>query len=169
MIPLPVIVGILAGLGGTVIGALSRQPEINELKNQVRELQGEVERLQAIIDKQNKDIEVLKIRYKSLKAFDFKEKSQTRGYMRGTLIFSYAYNEYLNLLMKHAKKDNDMSQQSVIFYNIFDKIIEGGTVSEVEKDAVKEYILGLYKYEIDHLIECNCENTLKKLKEFEVA
>ena len=72
--PLPLLyIGIAAGSGlaGFVAGALSRQPEINELKKQVKSLQKEVERLQAVISVQNQQINELKIRYTALKGWQF--------------------------------------------------------------------------------------------------
>ena len=41
---IPLLVPLLTAAGGAIIGALSRQPEINRLKEQVKTLQQEVER-----------------------------------------------------------------------------------------------------------------------------
>lgn len=158
---------LLSVLGGSIIGALSRQPEINNLKKQVRQLQGEVERLQKIIHTQDKQIRTLLVRYKSLKAYQFNEKSKARSYVRGALIFQYAYKEYLELLMKSIDNNYvDMNNEESIFFNIFDKIIEGQDVSDNERQAIKEYILYRYKIQIDNLEECNTDYLIERLQKY---
>ena len=53
----PVVLGYIGvGLAGFIAGALSRQPEINELKEQVRSLQAEVDRLHNVIKMQDGQI-----------------------------------------------------------------------------------------------------------------
>lgn len=166
--PVPIIIPVLAALlGGATVGALSRQPEINSLQAQVRKLQSEVERLQNVIRMQDRQIKQLLVQYKGLKAYQFNARNKARNYTRGALIFQYAYKEYLELLMHSVDTGMvKLSQEETIFFNIFDKVIEGQNVSDSEKEAIKEYILYRYKTRIDNLQECDCNSMVEKLRDY---
>lgn len=149
-----VLVGIGAGLVGFIAGALSRQPEINELKSQVRSLQNEVERLHGVINVQNDQIKQLKIRYTAIKGIHFVEKSKQRGYIRGSLIYMYALREYLEMLIDADQSDEvRMSKEEVKFYNAFGKILNNGEITDRDRKVTLEYITGKYKKEIDEFQE----------------
>ena len=166
--PVPIIIPVLAELlGGATVGALSRQPEINSLQAQVRKLQSEVERLQNVIRMQDRQIKQLLVQYKGLKAYQFNARNKARNYTRGALIFQYAYKEYLELLMHSVDTGMvKLSQEETIFFNIFDKVIEGQNVSDSEKEAIKEYILYRYKTQIDNLQECDCNSMVERLRDY---
>ena len=166
--PVPIIIPVLAAfLGGATVGALSRQPEINSLQAQVRKLQSEVERLQNVIRMQDRQIKQLLVQYKGLKAYQFNARNKARNYTRGALIFQYAYKEYLELLMHSVDTGMvKLSQEETIFFNIFDKVIEGQNVSDSEKEAIKEYILYRYKTRIDNLQECDCNSMVERLRDY---
>lgn len=168
MIATSTIVAVLISvLGGAAAGALSRQPEINRLKAQVRKLQAEVERLQNVIRMKDRQIKQLLVQYKGLKAYQFNARNKARNYTRGALIFQYAYKEYLGLLMRSVDTGKvKLSQEETIFFNIFDKVIDGQQVSDSEKEAIKEYILYRYKTQIDNLQECDCSGMVEKLRDY---
>ena len=142
MIATSTIVAVLISvLGGAAAGALSRQPEINRLKAQVRKLQAEVERLQNIIRTQDRQIKTLMVKYKGLKAYQFSARNKARNYTRGALIFQYAYKEYLGLLMRTVDSGTvKLSQEETIFFNIFDKVIDGQKVEDSEKEGKRTII-----------------------------
>ena len=59
-----------------------------------------------------------------------------------------------------------LSQEETIFFNIFDKVIDGQKVEDSEKEAIKEYILYRYKAQIDNLQECDCNSMVEKLRNY---
>ncbi len=166
--PLPLLyIGIAAGSGlaGFVAGALSRQPEINELKKQVKSLQKEVERLQAVISVQNQQINELKIRYTALKGWQFVERNKQRGYIKGSLVYEYALKEYIGMLIE-ADTDNqvNLNKSEVQFYNAFGKILNKGEINTSNRSAVIEYIKGKYGREINSFIEPNMDSIVDYLE-----
>jgi hypothetical protein len=167
---LPVLIPILAGLGGAVVGALSRQPEIDRLKEQVRKLQFEIQRLQRIIAEQDRQIRELKIRYNALKAYHFVERVRQKSQMRGVLMFQYAFKEYMDLLVVQARENGYvLSEDEVLFYNAFDRLVNNTEIELEEKLLIREYIRSKYAYEIDNLIEPETGDIVEKVESIHVA
>lgn len=147
----PLIIPILTGVGGLVIGALSRQPEINKLKEQVRVLQTQVSRLQATIHEQQRQIEELKIRVNTLKAWNFVEKRRALGITRGYLILQYGFKEYVELTILQARGQS-VSEEEQRFFNVFNLMITGSAIEEEDKAFIKLFISSRYRYQIENLI-----------------
>lgn len=152
---LTVIVASLgAGIAGYIAGALSRQPEINELKSQVRSLQAEVDRLQTIISIQNSQIKELKIRYTALKGWQLSEKSRQKGYIKGSIIYQYALREYLVMLINANETDRvTLDKEEIQFYNSFGSILNNGEINEKSRKIVIDYVKKHYSTEISNYIE----------------
>ena len=163
-----VVVGALGVLGGTIIGALSMQPGINKLKKQVKQLQAEIQKLQELRVEQDKQIKVLLVRYKGLKAYQFSTKYSVRKNIRSQLIYQYGTRDYLNLLVNRINGEKDTAKEDTVFCNIFNKIIEGDPVTDEEKQAVKEYILIKHKKEIRSLLECDTAQAFERLKSVKI-
>lgn len=164
--PIPVIfVGLGAGLAGFIAGALSRQPEINELKKQVKSLQKEVERLQNIISIQNSQINELKIRYTALRGWQFVEKNKQRGYIKGSLMYEYALKEYLGMLIE-ANEENKvaLNKGEIQFYNAFGTILNKGEITEKNRTIVIDYIKEKYGSEINRFIEPDLSSIIDYLE-----
>ncbi|MGI6688651.1 MAG: hypothetical protein ACOX6Y_10000 [Christensenellales bacterium] len=159
-----VMIGALGALGGTIIGALSRQPEINKLKKLVKKLQAEIKKLQELRDEQDQQIKELLIRYKGLKAYQFFTKYSVRKNIRSHLIFQYGTRDYLDLLVNRVNGEKEAAKEDTVFCNIFNKIIDGDTVTDEEKHAVKEYILYKHRKEIRSLQECDTTQAFERLK-----
>lgn len=160
-----VIVGIGAGLVGFIAGALSRQPEINELKSQVRSLQSEVERLHGVINVQDSQIRQLKIRYIAIKGVHFVEKSRQRGYIKGSLMYMYALREYLEMLIDADQCGTvRMSKDEVKFYNAFGKILNKGEITDKDRRIALDYVSGKYKREIAEFQEPDMSSVMDYLE-----
>ncbi len=157
---------VLTAAGSLAVGALSRQPEINRLKEQVRILQKEIETLRRAMQEQQRQIEELKIRYSTLKAWNFAEKQRTRGMTRGSLILHYGLRDYVELTVAQARgktlKDDDLR-----FFNVFNAMINDQPVSDEDKAFLKDYIVARHRYQIDNLIPMNDQdqNSLVRLVE----
>lgn len=153
-IPAVVVTGLFTGLAGFIAGALSRQPEINELKEQVRFLQEEVDRLHGVIRVQNEQIRELKIRYTALKGSDYSEKMRQRGYLRGSIMYQYAFKDYLEILIKADRNGRiEMNEEQIRFYNAFGKILSGKDITDDDRKVVMDYILSKHRKKIDDLQE----------------
>ena len=168
MIATSTIVAVLISvLGGATAGALSRQPEINRLKAQVRKLQAEVERLQNAIRMQDRQIKQLLVQYKGLKAYQFNARNKARNYTRGALIFQYAYKEYLGLLMRSVDTGRSSCRRRKQFSLIYlIKSLTDSRLAIVKRKPSKEYILYRYKTQIDNLQECDCNGMVEKLRDY---
>jgi len=168
--PIPLIVGLLMAGGGFVGGALSRQPEINRLQAQVKDLQSEIRRLQGLVKEQDRQIKELKIRYNSLKAYNFVEKAKQKSSIKGALIFQYCFKEYIELILVQTNKGPEaIRDEERVFYNIFDGLMNNREVSIEQKVLLKDYITIKYRREIESQIECNMDNLIVKVEDCNVA
>ena len=151
---LPIIVNVGVFVGGFVLGALSRQPEINELKEQVKSLQAQVEQLQALIYAQNEQIKQLKIRFVAYKGLNFAQKNKAKGYLRGAIIYEYALKEYLEILIDGSNSNEiDLNKSELEFYNAFGKMFVKAEVTTKDRRIVLNYINEKYRREIESFKE----------------
>lgn len=149
-----IVAGIGGFFGGFVAGALSRQPEINELKKQVKSLQAEVERLQGVVRVQNNEINELKIRYTALRGWNYMQKAKQRGYIKGSIMFQYALKEYLEMLID-ANESNAvrMNDREVKFYNAFGTTMNKAEINDKNRKIVLDYVREKYGTKIDNYEE----------------
>lgn len=163
---LPVVLGYIGvGLAGFIAGALSRQPEINELKEQVRSLQAEVDRLHNVIEVQEGQIHELKIRYTALKGWQFVQKKQQRDYIRGSIMYQYALKEYLEMLIDADKSGKvKMNKSELHFYNAFGKILNVGKITDKDRNVVIEYISDKYGAEINRFQDPDLSSIMEYLE-----
>ena len=152
------------------MGAVSRQPEINRLKEQVKTLQKEIKRLQMVIKEQDRQIRELKIRYNALKAYHFAERAKQKSQLKGALMFQYCFREYMDLMVAKVNHDNfALGQEESAFYNIFEKLMNGSEATMEEKIFLREYIRAKYTHEIDCLVEVDMEAIVTKVESANVA
>lgn len=164
---LGIMVSLLSAAAGCVIGALSRQPEINKLKKRIKQLQKEVERLQELCRTQDEQLNVLMLKYKALKIFQFSKKNEARTNIRGVLVYQYAVHDYLTLLLMASRKEK-LKEEDVIFYNIFDKVIEGQEVCDEERNALKEYITYRHTSELRGLRLCDNTGLIQQIQNLDI-
>ena len=151
---LPIIVNVGLFVGRFVLGALSRQPEINELKEQVKSLQAQVEQLQALIYAQNEQIKQLKIRFVAYKGLNFAQKNKAKGYLKGAIIYEYALKEYLEILIDGSNSNKiELNKSEIEFYNAFGKMFVKAEVTTKDRRIVLNYINEKYRREIESFKE----------------
>lgn len=160
---------MLVFLAGGLIGALSRQPEIERLKAQVRTLQAEIQRLQKVIAEQDRQIKELTIRYKALKGNQFVERAKLMSNAKGAIMFQYLYKEYLELLVLSVRGDYKLGEAETIFFNAFDGLMSGRETSPAEKMLMREYIRAKYSYQIDNMVQPDMEEAVGKVELADVA
>lgn len=151
-------IGIVGGIGAALVGfiggALSRQPEVNELQAQVQSLQGEVSRLQGVIKVQYHQINQLKYRYVTLKGADIIQRNKQRGYIKGAIMFQYALKEYLNMLIMADRTGRlNLNESQIEFYNAFGQMMNTGKISSEGRTVVMNYIRSKYQPQIDNYQE----------------
>jgi hypothetical protein len=168
--PLPFVLGALLAREEFLADALSRQPEVHRLKEQVKRLHREIERLQLIIFEQDRQIYELKIRYNTLKAYQFIEKAKQKSKIKGAIMFQYGFKEYIELLVAKAHNPNFvLKKEEQAFFNIFERLINNANISLEEKMFVREYIRFKYKNQIESLIEVDIDMLVKKVEKVNVA
>ena len=161
---MPFLINILVGAGGLIIGALSRQFEINRLKEQVKKLQSEIKRLQELVTEQNRQIEELKRRYYLVRGLHIIEKQRRKNITIGALVFQYAFKEYIDMLVIKSS-GRSLSEIELIFFKSFVIVLESKKqLSQEEKIAMKDFILKKYNYAIKHMQELNPEEMTNNLE-----
>lgn len=162
---IPLLVPILTAAGGAIVGALSRQPEVNRLKKQVKTLQAEVERLHKLIDEQDRQIKSLKMQVSGLKGY---QRTQALGRTKGAVMQQYAFKEYIDLCCEQAK-DKIITEKEKTFFNIYENMINGIKVNVEAKVFLKEYLFNRYGHQIEKLITLDLYEIINRLEVTEVA
>ncbi|MDI9519797.1 MAG: hypothetical protein QM308_01365 [Bacillota bacterium] len=162
---LKILVGTLIASGGAVVGALSRQPEINRLKRLVKQLQAEIQKLQALIDEQNNQINELFVRYKALKVYQIFSKISERKNIQKALVFQYGAKNYLDLLLKQVRNES-VDKTDLTFFRAFEKVMNGETISKEDQKTIQVYILTKHKKEIFKLQKCDVTQTIHEIEKF---
>lgn len=149
MIPIPLIV-LLSSSGGAILGFTLRQPEINRLKKQIKELQRDNSKLKKLMYEQQEAYENLLIAYGDLKFYQLTEKRKLKQNMRGQILLGYEYKEYVDLLLKVVKENGDenLNDKEKAFFEICTQWLEDGKLSDKEMKAMDSYIMSRYKKEI---------------------
>jgi len=163
--PIPLLIPLVTAAGGLIIGALSRQPEINRLKQQVRVLLQEVERLHRLIDEQDRQIKSLKMHLNSLKGY---HRIQALARTKGAVMQQYAFKEYIDLCCEQAK-NKGITDEEQLFYNIYENMLNGIDVAVDAKVFLKEYIMKRYGGQVEQLIEVDSNAIISRLEETNVA
>lgn len=173
--PFPLIIWGVAALGaGFVGGVVSRQPEINNLRSQVDTLQLEVERLreevgrlQRLVEEQNRQINVLTMKYHTMKGIHIIQKSKAKNQAKGAIMYTYCLKEYLDMKNDILTKDGTFSDEEHAFMEAFSMVLEGSIRTTPEdiakKQYIKVYIRSKYASKIDSLEECQIQNTFQRI------
>ena len=163
---LTALIAAIVGAGGFILGALSRQPEINDLHKQVKQLQKKVEDLNRVVDEQNNEIAELTARYQALKFYQIFQKSELRDQLKESIAFQYATADYFNLLLEHLDSKEKFDEDEADFYYAFSLMLAGKTLSDEQKATVKRYVTDNHGYEINALIPCELEPVLEELADY---
>lgn len=166
--PLPLLVPLFAAGGGFIAGALSRQPEINRLKQQVRTLQAEIVRLQGIVQEQDRQVNELKIRYKQLKAFQFSERERQAATARGAIIHQYCFVEYVDLLCAQTR-GHTLTTAETRFFNIYEGLLENNEFTTEAVLELRDFIMSKYGNQIKNLIAVDSSRIFRELEATNVA
>ena len=159
------IVGLLIGLFGFIAGALICQPQINKLKEQVKLLQKDNRRLLALVNGQQQEYQNLLVEHKALKALQFRKKAKSKERLEENLTMQYAIRAYLVLLLKSGRHGQKMEKAEVVFFNAFEKVINGKKLSTSDKVKIRDYIMEHHKADIKALRECEIAPVLQELND----
>lgn len=173
---IPMVMWGIAALGsGFITGSLSRQSEVNKLQKEVlclqeeiKKLKEEVKRLQMLVEEQDKQINVLTMKYHTMKGINFIEKSKAKNRAKGALMYTYCLKEYLDLKYRILNKEYKPTNEELVFVDTFYMILNGTIGNTPEDNAKKQYIKifirNIYQNEIDNLIECNMQSILSRIE-----
>lgn len=157
--------GLLIGLFCFIAGALIRQPQINKLKEQVKLLQKDNRRLLALVNGQQQEYQNLLVEHKALKALQFRKKAKSKERLEENLTMQYAIRAYLVLLLKSGRHGQKMEKAEVVFFNAFEKVINGKKLSTSDKVKIRDYIMEHHKADIKALRECEIAPVLQELND----
>jgi len=171
--PIPAIAwGFLAAgaVGGIVVGAVARQPEVNKLHSQVRSLHEETKRLNRLVDEQNRQINVVKTKYDVMNGMNRIKNAKDAGKLKGAVMYSYLLKEYIDVKYRIYNDPEDLTPEEIQFDTCFSKELSG--LVPPEDRAAMKYYLRMYireKYadQIDNLEECDLSKPLRALNELD--
>jgi hypothetical protein len=154
---------------GVPLGALARQPEINNLHKQVSALQKEVTRLNGLVDEQNRQISALKLKYNVMQGMRAVEIAKAQNNLKGAIMYSYCLREYLDLQVRHNSSNGVLSPEEGQFRECFMSELNGlapqGDKGKVLRHFLRLYIRQKYAAQIDGLIECDLAAALRRAGE----
>jgi len=159
----------LGTVTGTAIGALLRQPEINNLQAQVSALQIEVKRLNGLIDEQNRQINVLKLKYDTLQGMRSIEAAKAKNNLKGAVMYSYCLKKYLDLQTRYNSPGGSLNSEESQYRECFSSELNGiapkGDEGKILRHYLRTYIRQKYAVQIDDLIECDLTSSLRRAGE----
>lgn len=163
MLPIPLIM-VLTSSAGFIAGALSRQPEINKLKKQLKSIQDSNGKLRIMMEKQQNQVEIMIIEYQKIKFFHIIEKKKRRSLLRGELCLNYMYKEYVDLLVQNVKSSGkcEMNDQQKTFFALCNKWISGDKINLDEEVLLRNYILEKYRSEILKIKTCDLRECINQ-------
>lgn len=144
-------------------GFLIRQPKMNKLKKQVETLQRDNHRLVTLCQTHKQKFQELLIQQKALKAFQFRKKATNKEQMAECLTMQYAIFEYVNVLMKRVKYNQELTKEEIRFFNAFEKAIDGKPLSASDKVIVTEFVKATHAVEIREMRECDYAEMMQEL------
>ena len=157
------IIGIISGIVLFLVGFLWRQPQINKLRKKVESLQKDNSKLVALCENQQNQFRELLVQHKTFKVFVFKKKAHTEK-LQANLVLQYALKEYVILLLKRVKYQQELEKPEIRFFNIMEKVVEGKEISTTDKANIHVFIMEIYKKEIENLKECEFDSVMKELE-----
>lgn len=158
---------ILAGIvavGAFLFGFLMRQPKINKLKDQVIILQNNNQSLQAFHQRNQEQFRDLLVQHKALKAYNFIKKSASEEKLKENLVMQYALKNYFDLLFKRIKHEQDLDENEIVFFNAYEKVIDGRKISASDMVKIKDFIFKRHSDELNSFTECDCTAVFEELK-----
>lgn len=158
------LLGVLIAITSFLTGFLIRQPKINKLKKQIELLQKDNRKLIEMITDKQQNYQELLIQHKALKALQFRKKSAIKEQMTENLVIQYAIKEYLTLLLKNGRYEKLLEKDEIIFFEAFEKVIDGKKLSASDKVKIRDYVMELYGREIKQLRECDYAPVLDELQ-----
>lgn len=144
----------LIGIGAFLTGFWIRQPRVNKLKKQVDTLQKDNNRLISLCESKQNEYRELLVQHKALKALQFRKKAALQDKMTESISMQYAIIEYVSLLIKRVKHGQELSKEEVMFFNAFEKVIDGKANSTNDKVKILNYVKAQHGTEIKQLKEC---------------
>jgi hypothetical protein len=166
-VKMTITVMIVAGafFGGFTVGALFRQPEINRLKKQVRQLQNNQGELYSTIKEQQRQVDVLKYEYNALQFYQFAKKQDNRKIYKEELLKVYMYKEYVDILYEQLASDKELDKDRNTYFSIMNDFFEDNKkVSEAQMKEAQQYILAKYNKEIMHCKYYDIDESINRIK-----
>jgi hypothetical protein len=145
-------------------GFLIRQPKINKLKKQLQLLQNDNSKLIGMVEEKKKEYQELHIQHMALKALQFRKKAASKERLQENLVMQYAVRSYIELLIKSGRYEQGLSKDEVVFFNSFEKVINGKLLSATDKVKIREYMMKFHGEDIKKLKECEYSSILGELQ-----
>ena len=146
---------------------LARQPEINVLHKQVRQLQAKAEELEETVRAQNDELSDLFQRYEALKAWNLFQRSELREQIKHSLTFQYAVNDFFSLMFERLDTGRDFTEDETAFYHAMSNMLDGRDLNAEQMECIKQYVNASHERQVARLEPCDSSESLKRIREFE--
>ncbi len=160
------IIGVLSAGLLILFGCLIRQPKMNRLKKQLELLQKDNGKLQILINSQKKEFRELLVQHKTLKAFSLIKRTSSKDRITENLVMQYGLKAYVDLLLKRVKCEQKLTKSEISFFCAYERFINGNSLSTLDKEKIKKYILEHYATDIKNLKECDDATILQAVHSF---
>ena len=119
----------------------------------------------ALVNGQQQEYQNLLVEHKALKALQFRKKAKSKERLEENLTMQYAIRAYLVLLLKSGRHGQKMEKAEVVFFNAFEKVVNGKKLSTSDKVKIRDYIMEHHKADIKALRECEIAPVLQELND----
>lgn len=164
MIPVPLIV-VLCTTGGTVLGTLIRQPEINKLKKQIKDLQKDNSRIKKLMRQQQENLETMLVEYSKIQFYHVLTKRKIKQNIRGEIVIGYELKEYVDLLKRSVAEKGvyGFSEREKEFFELSTQLVEGKNLNASQEKFMSDYVIKKYKKEILRIKDVNILDYVKQI------
>jgi hypothetical protein len=132
-----IILGVLGALGAFILGVLARQPEVNRLKKQVKNLQELSKRGQITITELDRQVDEIHKRYEAFKVWAYMDKKRE-------LFLISCFCKEIIVLSKINKYKHPTSNEEKLFLKNCNTVIDGDQVSKEIMDNIGNYLIKKY-------------------------
>lgn len=139
------------------LGALSRQPEINKLHQQVRILQLHDAELQATIIRQNELIVRLINELDRVKSQSAILEAEAEARVREALIMQYAAADYVNIVTATLVNEYEPAEREWTFIDIYGKVVKGEELEDGDRKRLASFVMVRHHEEIVNHTQCSVE------------
>lgn len=156
------IAGAFHGVGNLIEGIFGKYPKMEDLRAQAVALSKTADQMKEVFRKQNEEIATSLAVLRSLKFYQFMQKSELRSQIQEELVCQYAAYDYLALLIDTVESGKKMSRSDLDFYLKYCKLFADGRIDADELAELRPIMMERHSREIEDLRPCDLDFVLDR-------